>query len=134
MIHLTKGDPRLVEGMRPGDAFFQPGWSDYRQRAYYRVLDVTGLLREGTNCLGAIVADGWYSGYVGYGLLVGYGPNRAGRCFYGKTPALLAQLKIEPDEGGPAERVIETDSTWQVSGDGPDGRHLEQVFDFEQRH
>ena len=108
-----------VNGQRASDAFFEPGWSDYRQRAYYRVVDVTGLLREGTNCLGAIVADGWYSGYVGYGLLVGYGPNRAGRYFYGKTPALLAQLRIEPADGGPAERVVETDPSWQVTGDGP---------------
>jgi len=80
-------------GVRVGDAFFQPGWSDYLQRAYYRSHDVSALVRSGgANALGAVVAEGWYSGYVGYGLLVGYGPNKVGRYFDGKTPAFLAQL------------------------------------------
>ena len=77
-----------LNGQRVGDAYFEPGWADYRQRDYYRVHDVTKLLQRGGNCVGAIVADGWYAGYVGYGLLVGYGPNKCGRAIYGKTPAL----------------------------------------------
>ena len=107
----------FLNGQRVSDAWFEPGWSDYHQRAYYRAHDVTRLVREGTNCLGAVVADGWYAGYVGYGLLVGYGPNKTGRYFYGKTPALLAQLRIEYADGTQAR--FETDTTWQVSGDGP---------------
>ncbi|MHC1769799.1 MAG: family 78 glycoside hydrolase catalytic domain [Verrucomicrobiia bacterium] len=106
-----------LNGQRIGDAWFEPGWADYRQRAYYRTHDVTSLMKRGANCVGAIVAEGWYSGYVGYGLLVGYGPNKVGRTFYGKTPALLAQLEIEYTDG--SRDVIGTDTTWQVSGDGP---------------
>lgn len=106
-----------LNGRRVGDTWFEPGWSDYAKRAYYRTHDVTGLVKAGANCVGAIVADGWYAGYVGYGLLVGYGPNKAGRCFYGKTPALLAQLEIEYADG--TRTVIATDPSWQVSGDGP---------------
>jgi alpha-L-rhamnosidase len=106
-----------LNGRRVGDAWFEPGWSDYPKRAYYRTHDVTGLVKTGTSCVGAIVPDGWYAGYVGYGLLVGYGPNKAGRCFYGKTPALLAQLEIEYADG--TRTVISTDPSWQVSGDGP---------------
>jgi alpha-L-rhamnosidase len=106
-----------MNGARVGDAFFEPGWSDYIKRAYYRAHDVTSHLRHGTNALGAIVAEGWYSGYLGYGLLVGYGPYKSGRDFYGKTPAVLAQLEIEYTDGT-RERII-TDSSWQVSADGP---------------
>jgi alpha-L-rhamnosidase len=106
-----------LNGQRVGDAYFEPGWADYRQRAYYRTHDVTAFVKSGGNCLGAIVADGWYSGYVGYGLLVGYGPNKVGRYFYGKTPALLAQLELEYADG--SREVIGTDTTWQVSADGP---------------
>lgn len=106
-----------VNGQRVGDAYFEPGWADYAKRAYYRVHDITDLIHEGKNCVGAIVADGWYSGYIGYGLLVGYGPNKVGRYFYGKTPALLAQIEIEYTDG--TRSVIGTDSTWEVSGDGP---------------
>jgi alpha-L-rhamnosidase len=106
-----------LNGNRVGDAWFEPGWSDYSRRAYYRSHDITAALRPGTNALGAVLADGWYAGYVGYGLLVGYGPNRSGRSFYGKTPALLVQLEIEYEDGT-RERVL-SDGTWKVTDRGP---------------
>ncbi len=107
-----------VNGERAGEAYFQPGWSDYLKRAYYRSHDVTSLVRsKGANAIGAVVAEGWYSGYVGYGLLVGYGPNRVGRYFYGKTPALLAQLEIEYVDG--SRETIVTDGSWKVTDNGP---------------
>jgi alpha-L-rhamnosidase len=106
-----------LNGTRVGDSFFEPGWADYAQRVHYRAHDVTDLIRDGANCLGAIVADGWYAGYVGYGLLVGYGPNRVGRYFYGKTPALLVQLEIEYADGSRA-RVV-SDPSWRVTDQGP---------------
>ncbi|HNC97881.1 MAG TPA: family 78 glycoside hydrolase catalytic domain, partial [Myxococcota bacterium] len=106
-----------LNGKRVGDAFFEPGWSDYSKRAYYRTHDVTGLLKPGTNAVGAILADGWYAGYVGYGLLVGYGPYRTGRSFYGKTPALYAQLEVEYSDGTRA--WWGTDPSWSVTEQGP---------------
>jgi alpha-L-rhamnosidase len=60
-----------LNGQRVGDAYFAPGWSDYHRRAYYNTYDVTTLVKPGANALGAWVADGWYSGYVGFGLLTG---------------------------------------------------------------
>jgi len=105
-------------GQRVGDAHFLPGFSDYRQRAYYRAHDVTSLLRPGgANALGAVVAEGWYSGYVAFGLFVEQGPNRAGRYFYGKTPAFLAQLEIDYTDG--SHEVVGTDATWRVTDSGP---------------
>ncbi len=106
-----------LNGQRVGDNYFEPGWSDYHKRAYYRTHDVTDSVRQGGNAIGAVVADGWYSGYVGYGLLVGYGPNKTGRYLYGKTPALLAQLEIEYTDG--SREVINTDATWKVTDHGP---------------
>lgn len=111
-----------------GAEYFAPGWSDYRERAYYRAYDVTGLVDDRLrsdvligerrpHILGAVVADGWYAGYVGYGLLVGYGPNKTGRNIYGKTPALLVQLEVEYEDG--SREIIGTDPTWETSGDGP---------------
>ncbi len=106
-----------LNGHRVGDAYFAPGWTDYRQRVYYQAYDVTPLVTSDANVLGATVADGWYAGYVGYGLLVGYGPHKTGRNIYGKTPALLAQLELEYDDG--TREVIGTDTTWKVTGEGP---------------
>jgi alpha-L-rhamnosidase len=105
-----------LNGQRVGDAYFTPGWTDYHQRAYYNTYDVTTLLQSGTNLLHAWVADGWYSGYIGFGLLTGIGTEHSGRYTYGKTPALMAQLEIEYQDG--SRDNIVTDKSWEVS-DGP---------------
>lgn len=112
------GNYRLyLNGHEVSDGYLLPGWSDYRQRAYYQAFDVTKSLVAGENCVGAIVTEGWYAGYVGYGLLVGYGPNKSGKNFYGKTPSLLVQIEIEYTDG--SRDTVATDSTWQVTSDGP---------------
>lgn len=105
-----------LNGQRVTDQMFTPGWSDYRKRAYYNTFDATSFVQQGGNAIGAIVADGWYSGYLGFGLLVGYGPNRCGRYFYGKTPALCVQMEIEYTDGT-IETVV-TDKNWKTS-EGP---------------
>src|ERR1035438_4966697 len=106
-----------LNGQRVADALFAPGWSDYHQRAYYNTYDVTALVKPGANALGAWVADGWYSGYIGFGLLTTIGTEAIGRYTYGKTPALMAQLEIEYADGS-QQRVV-TDISWKVTGAGP---------------
>jgi alpha-L-rhamnosidase len=106
-----------LNGQRVGDALFAPGWTDYHQRAYYWTYDVTPLVRKGENALGAWLADGWYSGYIGFGLLMGLGTEKVGRYTYGKTPGLMAQLEIEYTDG--SREIIVTDPSWKVTGDGP---------------
>lgn len=106
-----------LNGRRVGDAFFSPGWTDYRQRAYYNTYDVTDMVRTGDNAAGLWVADGWYSGYLGFGLLTGIGTEGIGRYTYGKTPAVMAQLEIEYADGSRA--VVGTDASWKVFDGGP---------------
>ena len=107
-----------LDGRRVSEDLFQPGWADYHRRVHARSHDVTDLLATpGPHCLGATVADGWYAGYVGYGLLVGYGPHKTGRSIYGKTPAILCQLDIEYADGT-RDRVV-TDPSWRVTEAGP---------------
>lgn len=106
-----------LNGDRVGDAMFAPGWTDYRQRAYYNTYDVTDMIHAGDNAIGGWVADGWYSGYVGFGLLTGMGTEKTGRSVYGKTPSLMAQLEIEYTDG--TRQVVGTDASWKVTGDGP---------------
>ena len=79
--------------------------------------------------MGAWVAEGWYSGYVAFGLLTGMGTEKNGRSNYGKTPSVMVQLEIEYSDG--SRETIKTDPTWRVTGDGPifrgrftDGRSL----------
>jgi len=106
-----------LNGQRVGEAYFAPGWSDYHQRAYYNTYDVTALVKPGANALGAWVADGWYSGYIGFGLLTGIGTEAIGRYTYGKTPALMAQLEVEYADG--SRQTVVTDPSWKVTGAGP---------------
>ena len=117
-----------VNGRRVGDTYFAPGWTDYRQRAYYNTYDLTDLLKDGKNTLGAIVADGWYAGYVGYGKLVGYGPHKTGRNIYGKTPALMVEVHLTYDDGSTA--IIGTDASWKQST----GPELEADFLMGERY
>ena len=106
-----------LNGQRVGDARFAPGWTDYHQRAYYNTYDVTPLVRRGGNALGSWLGDGWYSGYIGFGLLTGIGTEKIGRYTYGKTPALMAQLEIEYTDG--TREIIPTDKSWKVTAEGP---------------
>jgi alpha-L-rhamnosidase len=86
---------------------FTPGWTDYTQRVHYRAYDVAGLLRRGRNAWGAILADGWYSGYIGWG--------RA-RNHYGAKPRFRGQLQIDYADG--SSDIIATGPEWKASS-GP---------------
>jgi len=92
-------------GVRVGDAYFTPGWTDYTKRLHYQTLDLTGLVREGENEIVAVLAEGWYAGYVGF---VG------DRAHYGEAPELKARIEIDSGE----RLVVVTDDSWQ-SAAGP---------------
>lgn len=98
-----------VNGARVGDQELAPGWTDYRQRLHYQAYDVTELLTEGENVLGAILGDGWYASFFGMD------PKRRG-AHYGKAPRLLAQLVIDFGDG--RRQVLCSDGEW-ASAVGP---------------
>lgn len=79
-----------LNGERVGDAELAPGWTPYQRRLLVDTHDVTDLLVEGTNVLGALLADGWYRGLVGF--------DGGTRHHYGSRTALLAHLHaVLPD-------------------------------------
>jgi len=59
------------------------------------------MLKKGDNAVGALLANGWFSGRIG---------NGAGQ-FFGKVPALLAQLEVTYADGS-SERIA-TDASWK---------------------
>jgi alpha-L-rhamnosidase len=95
-----------LNGERIGDAVLTPGWTDYARRIQYQTYDVTGLLRDGENVLGALLGDGWYCGFLGFDA------KRAG-ARYGRAPELLAQLAITFADGTQA-RIV-TGTGWRSS-------------------
>ena len=102
-----------LNGKKVGDAFFAPGWTNYAKRAYYNTYDITDQLQQKENVLGAVVADGWYAGYIAYGKFVGYGPYKTGRNTYGKTPALMVELHLTYEDG--TTETITTNPSWKVT-------------------
>ena len=95
-----------VNGERVGEDVLAPGWTDYRKRVQYQTYDVTGLLEEGRNVLGAVLGDGWYAGFVGFD------PKHRG-AHYGPRPHLLAQLQVEYEDG--TMQSIVSDGSWKSS-------------------
>jgi alpha-L-rhamnosidase len=94
-----------INGTRVGDQVLAPGWTSYHHRLRYQTFDVTGLLKKGPNAIGAIVADGWFRGRMGFG---------GGRInIYGDRTALLAQLEVEYTDGT-TEHIV-TDDSWKAS-------------------
>jgi alpha-L-rhamnosidase len=95
-----------VNGRQVSDGALAPGWTDYARRLLYQTYDVTELLLNGDNVLGAIVADGWACGFYGFDA------KRAGS-HYARDPQLLAQLVITLADG--SEQKIVTDDRWKSS-------------------
>ena len=89
-----------LNGRKVGDDLLTPGWTEYAKRVYYNTYDVTDLLRQGENVVGAYLAPGWY--------------GLRGR--YGADFRFLAQLLIEYDDG--STEVVATDDTWRAAA-GP---------------
>jgi alpha-L-rhamnosidase len=91
-----------LNGAKVGDHLLAPGWTDYPTRIQYQAYDVTGQLKNGANAIGAVLGDGWYSGFVGFARR---------RDNYGNTPALRAQLDIQFADG--SHQIIGSDTSWQ---------------------
>ncbi len=50
-----------INGKKAGESFLAPGWTDYDKTILYNTYDVTKLLQEGKNVLGAVVGNGFYN-------------------------------------------------------------------------
>ncbi len=99
-----------LNGQRVGDHILAPEWTDYRQKIQVQTYDVTDLVRQGANAMGAFVGDGWYSGRIGLA-------PAPGRNLYGTHPKVLVQLEIERTDG--SRQVVATDESWRSTEDGP---------------
>ncbi len=71
-----------------------PARTDYNKRVAYSTYPLRALLRQGRNCVGAMLGQGWWS----------------------KAPRLLVQIEIEYEDGA-TERIV-SDESWKWSS-GP---------------
>ena len=94
-----------LNGRVIGDQVLAPGWTVYDERLRYQTFDVTALLQEGSNAIGAILGEGWFRGHIGFG--------GGRRNIYGDRLALLAQLEIQYADG--SSECITTDDQWRAA-------------------
>ena len=93
-----------INGKRVGDGRLTPGWTSYNKHLLYQTFDVTGLLRDGPNAVGALLGAGWYKGDMGF---------KRRRNHYGRRTALLCQMKIRYSDG--TESIVISDESWKGS-------------------
>jgi len=93
-----------LNGQCVGDAVLTPGWTSYDHRLQYQTYDVTGLVRQGENVVGALLGDGWYRGNLGY---------TGERNLYGTRLALLLQLHLIYANG--RVEIICSDEQWRAA-------------------
>ncbi len=93
-----------LNGRKVGDQELAPEMTSYDRCLQVHAYDVTELVAEGANALGATLADGWYAGRVGL-----MGDN----CQYGNRLALLLQLEMEYEDG--SRQTIVSDDGFRSS-------------------
>jgi len=96
-----------INGAKVSSDLFTPGWTSYKKRLQYQTYDITSLLKE-KNAIGAVLADGWYRGNIGFS---------GQHDYYGKQLALLLQVQISYTDG--TTEVILSDKSWKVTDNGP---------------
>ena len=99
----------FLNGKPIGKNYLDPAWTDYSKRIYYTEFDITSDIKEGTNCIGTTIGNGFYNPL----------PMRMWSTFnlrdylpVGK-PTFIARLKLEYDNG--ETEVVITDRSWKYS-------------------
>ncbi len=101
-----------LNGQQVGDHVLDPGWTDYGKTIPYNTFDVTGILKEGRNCIGVELGNGWFNTLP---LKMWGGLNMRKFLVTGK-PRFIARLEIEYKNG--KKQVVLSDGSWKVM-DGP---------------
>ncbi|GFD68680.1 alpha-L-rhamnosidase [Alteromonas sp. KUL106] len=103
-----------------------PGWTPYEKRIETLTYDVTSLLNQNENALGAIVAGGWYSGRIA----------DLKETDHSKSPRFLAQLEITYSDN--TTKVVTSNESWKSTQSGPirfasnyDGERYDERFEMD---
>ena len=105
-----------LNGVRVGDEVLSPGWTSYDHRLAVSSYDVSDLLIDGVNALGAILGEGWAVGRVGW---------EGRRAVWADRPSAFLQIDIEDDYGS---RSFGSDGAWRA---GHGGVRANSLFDGE---
>lgn len=94
-----------INGQKLGDAFLDPGWTNYNKTVLYRVYDVTKLLREGKNIFSAELGGGWLAlNHEAFEILIGRHP------VWTSEPKMLCNIYLDGQC-----IATEADGTWMYA-------------------
>ncbi|TDF90587.1 alpha-L-rhamnosidase [Paenibacillus piri] len=79
-----------INGQKVGNQELAPEFTSYDRYLQYQTYEVTDLVKNGANAIGAILSDGWYAGRIGLS---------GNSCQYGDRLGLLFQLEVEYEDG-----------------------------------
>jgi alpha-L-rhamnosidase len=98
-----------LNGKRVGHDYYNPGLTQYNITHLYQTYDVTGMVVNGQNALGAMLAEGWWSGLLSFGAVWNH---------FGDRQSLLAKLVITYTDG--STKIITTNNKdWKYYNKGP---------------
>ncbi|WJG09683.1 family 78 glycoside hydrolase catalytic domain [Aliiglaciecola sp. LCG003] len=98
-----------INGQRISNDYYNPGLTQYNLTHLYQTYDVSSSIKSGENAMGALLAEGWWSGLMSFG-------NTWNS--FGDRQSLLAKLVVSYQDG--TQEVFTTDDKhWQFFNDGP---------------
>ncbi|MFC1726299.1 family 78 glycoside hydrolase catalytic domain [candidate division KSB1 bacterium] len=96
-----------LNGKKTGKNYLDPAWTNYAKRIYYSEYDLTTDVKQGGNCLGVTLGNGFYNPLP----LKMWGRLNLRNFLPTGRPVFIAKLKIEYSNGQ-TEEII-TDNSWK---------------------
>jgi alpha-L-rhamnosidase len=112
-----------LNGERIGKIYLDPAWTNYSKRIYYKEYDLTATIKQGANCLGITLGNGFYNPLP----LRMWGHLNLREHLLTGNPLIIARLKVEYNDGHTEEFI--TDASWKFSS-GPIKRNNVYLGDW----
>ena len=96
----------FINGKRVGENFLDPGYTHFDKRLLYVTHDITPLLTQGENAVGAVLGNGWYN--IQSKAVWDFEKAR-----WRDRPRFLCELRITYADG--SSEVVATDDSWRTS-------------------
>jgi len=101
----------FLNGERASESRLDPGYTTYDKRNLYAVHDVSSLVHEGDNCIGAVLGNGFYNEIKPVAMWEFEKAAWRGRA------RLLAELHLSYKDG--SREVVSSDNSWKTTAEGP---------------
>lgn len=115
----------FINGEDIGANYLDPAWTNYGKRIYYAEYDISAQVRQGENCIGTTLGNGFYNPLP----LKMFGRRNLRDHLPVGKPVFIARLALEYTDGS-TEEII-SDRTWKYAY-GPISRnnvYLGEVYD-----